>query len=117
MTILVALFAWIYRRDRSAGARLWMMGWIAIEVHFLAAGLFAFSRISSLTADWVAYATLLVTAACFFLSVTDMFHATRERVIFWGLLFTPALAYWTLLVFEVHAQWPYRALLAVTLAT
>jgi signal transduction histidine kinase/CheY-like chemotaxis protein len=117
MTILVALFAWIYRRDRSPSARLWMMGWIAIEVHFLAAGLFAFSRISELTADWVAYATLLVTAACFFLSVTDMFHAARQKMFFCGLLFTPALAYWTLLVFEVHAQWPYRALLAVILAT
>ena len=39
MSILVALFAWIYRRDRSPSARLWMMGWIAIEVHFLAAGI------------------------------------------------------------------------------
>src|SRR5277367_4355199 len=71
MTILVALFTWIYRRDRSPAARLWMMGWIAIEVHFLAAALFAFSRISDRTAGWVAYATLLVTAACFFMSVTD----------------------------------------------
>ncbi len=117
MTILVALFAWIYRRDRSPRARLWMMGWIAIEIHFLASGLFAFSRISSRTADWVAYSTLLVTAACFFLSVTGAFRAARQRMIFWGLLFTPALAYWTLLTFEVHAQWPYRALLAVLLAT
>jgi signal transduction histidine kinase/CheY-like chemotaxis protein len=117
MTILVALFAWIYHRDRTPGARLWMMGWIAIEIHFVAAGLFAFSRISSRTSDWVAYATLLVTAACFFLSVTNAFREARQRIVFWGLLFTPALAYWTLLTFEVQTPWPYRALLAVILAT
>ena len=117
MSILVALFTWIYRRDRSPSARLWMMGWIGIEVHFLAQTLFAFSRISERTAGWVAYATLLVSAACFFLSVTDAFHQARQKMVFWGLLFTPALAYWTLQILDVQAVWPYRILLAVILGT
>jgi signal transduction histidine kinase/DNA-binding response OmpR family regulator len=117
MSVLVALFAWIYRRDRRPSARLWMMGWIAIEIHFLAAGLFAFSRLSPRTAEWVAYATLLVAASCFFLSVTGAFQTVRRKLIFWGLLFAPAIAYWTLLTFEVQTRWPYRALLAVLLST
>jgi signal transduction histidine kinase/DNA-binding response OmpR family regulator len=117
MTILVALFAWIYLRDRRPSARLWMMGWLGIELHFVVQLLFALSRISSRTADWFAYATLLASAACFFLSVTDGFRNTRQRAMFWGLLFAPAIAYWTLMTFEVSSTWPYRVILTVLLAS
>jgi len=35
-TILVSLFAWIYLRDRQKRTGLWMLGWLAILVHFAA---------------------------------------------------------------------------------
>ena len=37
--ILVALFAWIYARDPQKTTRLWMLGWIAVLVHFAAPAL------------------------------------------------------------------------------
>ncbi len=117
MTILVALFTWIYRRDRRPSERLWMMGWIAIEIHFGAQLAFALSCITERAADWLAYSTLLVAGACFFLSVTTAFREFRQWMTFWGLMFLPALAYWTAMVLEVKSRWVYRGLLAMLLAT
>ncbi len=116
MTVLVAMFAWIYARDRRPTARLWLMGWIAIEVHFASSVLFAFSLLSPAVAGWFAYSTLLVTACCFFLSVTDAFRGRRGRMLVWGLFFVPALAYWTVEMAGVKQVWPYRALLAILIS-
>jgi len=117
MTILVALFAWIYRRNRRPSERLWMTGWIAIEIHFGAALLFALARLTPAVAEWFAYSTLLVAAACFFLSVTDVFLDFRRWMIFWGLLFVPAVAYWTCMVAGVESRLAYAALLALMTMT
>ena len=48
MFVLVALFTWIYHRDRSQRARLWMFGWIAIVIHFGGAAAVAFHAIPPL---------------------------------------------------------------------
>jgi signal transduction histidine kinase/DNA-binding response OmpR family regulator len=114
MTVLVAMFAWIYARDRRPTARLWLMGWFAIEVHFAASVLFSFSLLSRAVAGWFAYATLLVTACCFFLSVTNA-RDRRRRIIVWILFFVPALSYWTIEMARVKAVWPYRVLLGFLL--
>jgi signal transduction histidine kinase/DNA-binding response OmpR family regulator len=111
MTVLVAMFAWIYARDRRPTARLWLMGWIAMEVHFASSVLFAFSLLSPAVAGWFAYSTLLVTACCFFLSVADGFRERRGRILVWSLFFVPALTYWTVEMAGVKQVWPYRALL------
>src|ERR1700723_176808 len=60
MFILVALFAWMYLRDRSQRARLWMFGWIAVVIHFAGATAAAFHVIPTLLGEWQAYATLVV---------------------------------------------------------
>jgi two-component system, sensor histidine kinase and response regulator len=117
MTTLVVLFALIYSRCRRPRAGLWVIGWIAIEIHFAASLIFSHIRSHPVLASWTAYATLLVAAASFFLSVTEAFGTRRRQIVFWGLLFAPALAYWTCMVFRVHAVWPYRAILAMLLAT
>jgi hypothetical protein len=69
MTILMAIFAWIYARDRQPRARYWLIGWIAIEIHFASALLAAFHVISPVLNDWL-YCVLLVAAASFFQSVS-----------------------------------------------
>jgi Tfp pilus assembly protein PilN len=51
MMILVALFTWIYQRDKQQRVRLWMIGWIAILVHFGVSLLASFHLISSSLAD------------------------------------------------------------------
>ncbi|MEI9974130.1 MAG: hypothetical protein WDO73_20005 [Ignavibacteriota bacterium] len=52
MTILVAIFAWIYARDRQPRAKYWLIGWIAIEVHFASALLATFHVISEVLDNW-----------------------------------------------------------------
>ena len=117
MTILVGLFAWIYARDRRHRARLWLIGWIAIEVHFAGGTLVSFSLIPGAWGDWNAYSTLLVAAASFFLSVSGACQTARRRAIFWSLLFAPSMAYWTLTVLNVPGPWVYEAILCVVSIT
>ncbi len=114
MVVLVALFTWIYRRDRQHGVRLWMMGWISVMVHFAAGLLAAFSLISGRPSDWIAYSTLLVAAACFFLSVTGISASRRDLALYLGGLVAPSVAYWTCLVFDVKSAAVYRGLLLLT---
>jgi PAS domain S-box-containing protein len=115
MSILVGLFAWIYQRDRQPRARLWMMGWAAIVAHFAGMLLFSFGLIPSRLADWSAYSTLVAAASAFFLSVCQGRGTPLGRIVFWAAIVTPALAYWTSMVFEVQNPQVYRALLAIVL--
>jgi len=116
MSILVGLFYWIYQRDRQQRARLWMLGWAAIVVHFGGMLLFAFKLIPSRLADWSAYATLIFGAAAFFLSVCRPRTTVSARLVFWIGAVAPALAYWTAMVFEAQNTAFYRGLLVVELA-
>jgi signal transduction histidine kinase/CheY-like chemotaxis protein len=116
MTILVAIFAWIYARDRQPRAKYWLIGWIAIEVHFGSALLDSFHVISPVLDNWL-YCVLLVAAAAFFHSVSGACHTSRRRLVFWGLMFAPAIAYWTVEVCGVPGLWVYRALLGLVLTT
>src|ERR1022692_2336464 len=115
MSILVGLFTWIYVRDRQPRARLWMIGWAFIVVHFAGMLLFSFGLIPSRLADWLAYSTLVAAASAFFLSVCRLRRTPLGRVMFWAAIVTPGLAYWTCMVFEVHNPEVYRALLAVAM--
>ena len=72
MTVLVSMFAWIYARDRQHGSRYWLIGWIAIEIHFASSLLVTYHKIPGVLAGWFAYSTLLVTAACFHQSVSQV---------------------------------------------
>src|ERR1035438_6628042 len=84
MSILVGLFTWIYVRDRQPRARLWMIGWASIVVHFAGMLLFSFGLIPSRLADWSAYSSLIAAASAFFLSVCQPRRAPRDRVLFWA---------------------------------
>jgi signal transduction histidine kinase/DNA-binding response OmpR family regulator len=115
MFVLVALFTWMYVHDRSRRARLWMFGWIAVVVHFAGAAALAFHVIPPLLGEWQVYATLVVAAAAFFLSVSGLCQTRIRLAVFWSALFLPAVAYWTLLVFEVKSEAVYRSILAILL--
>jgi PAS domain S-box-containing protein len=115
MSILVGLFTWIYMRDRHPRARLWMTGWACIVVHFAGMLLFSFSLIPARLADWSAYSTLVAAASAFFLSVCQMRLTSVDRALFWGAIVAPALAYWTLMVYEVQSPIVYRLLLVTAI--
>ena len=116
MTILVGMFAWIYVRDRQPHARYWLLGWIAILVHFAAALLAGFSLISPKLNGWL-YCVLLMAAASFFLSVSQACANRRRRLVFWLLMFAPSIAYWTGMTFQVRSPLLYQALLVLVIGS
>ena len=115
MVILVALFTWIYRRDRQQRVRLWMIGWSAILVHFGAALLEGFHLLHGGLADWLAYSTLIVAAASFLVSVAPNFASSRGRLAFLCSLVVPALVYAGLASAEVQSASPYIFILLAML--
>ncbi len=116
MTILVAMFAWIYVRDQQPRPRYWMIGWIAILIHFLAALLANFHVIPPRVNSWC-YGALLVAAASFYRSVSDTFRTARRERVFWYLMLAPGIAYRTAAVLRVSQPWVYRGLLFVVMGS
>ena len=117
MALLVALFTWIYLRDRQWRVALWMIGWIAILIHFAAACLLSFSLISPTLQLWLAHSTLVFAGTSFFFSVSRACTTTRRRIIFILLGSLPAVLYWTGMVFAVHRPWFYRITLVLAMGT
>ena len=114
MILLVALFTWIHLRERQLRVRLWMMGWVAIVVHFAAVLLASFNLIPNLLSNWLAYFTLLGAASCFFLSVSpSVYGVMRRRIVFFSLLLLPAVIYWTCLVCDIKSLLCYRLCLGI----
>jgi PAS domain S-box-containing protein len=114
ITVLVALFAWIYLRDRQKSIGLWMLGWTAILVHF-SAPLFAriFSFPENLT-SWAMVTTLILAGSCFLLSVSEVFIRQSRRVAFVVFISAAAMAYLTGLTLGVESKWFYIALLVIS---
>ena len=109
MAILVAMFMWIHVRDRQPRVRLWLFGWASILVHFASAALFSFKLIPEAMFDWTAYTTLVLAAACFFLSVCgESLHPAQRRIALFCLIVGPVLLYWTCLVAGVQNALVYR---------
>ncbi len=113
MMILVALFTWIYQRDKQQRVRLWMIGWSAILVHFGVSLLESFHLIRSSLADWLAYATLIVAAASFLVSVCPNCATWRWRSLFLFGLTAPALLYAALLSAGTQTAFPYALILVL----
>jgi len=113
MMILVALFTWIYQRDKQQRVGLWMIGWSAILAHFGVSLLESFQLIGSSVADWLAYATLIVSAASFLASVCPNCATWRWRSVFLFGLAAPALLYAGLLSAGTQTAFPYALILLV----
>ena len=116
MTTLVSMFAWIYARDRHAEAQYWVIGWIAIQIHFLSALLGKFHLIPDILDSW-AYCVLLAAAASFFRSVSGAFGTRRRQQVLWCLMLAPAVLYWTVEVMDLGQLWLLRGLLLVVIGS
>jgi PAS domain S-box-containing protein len=117
MALLVSLFAWIYVRDRQWRVALWLIGWIAIFLHFAASFLLGFALISPTLQLWLAHTTLVFAGTSFFFSVSRACTTTRRRVLFILLGALPSIVYWTGMVFAVHIPWFYRVMLVLAMGT
>src|ERR1700704_5658210 len=109
MSIMVALFAWIYLRDRHARGKLWLLGWIAVLIHFIAPPLGHASILSPQLQDWIMIATLIVAGTCFLLSVSEVFAALDRRFEFLCAISLACLIYLTALMLGVQSRWLYVA--------
>src|SRR5438552_6976905 len=110
MSILVTLFAWIYLRDRQQRMRLWMIGWIAIFIHFTAALLYTFSLLSE---NWFIFfnrATLEVAGVSFMLSVSEVFVTPGKRVFFVLSVGVPSVIYLACLLWAPQNRWIFPTL-------
>jgi two-component system, cell cycle sensor histidine kinase and response regulator CckA len=117
MSILVALFTWIYLRDRQREFGLWLLGWSAICVHFavpLAAHLLHLQRPVK---DWLSASTLSLAGTFFLLSVSRVFRNPRQRALFVSTIGLASVLYFTGLAAHFSSPWFYIALLSVSVCS
>ncbi len=113
-TLLVSLFAWIYLRDRQKRSGLWMLGWIAILVHFAVPALDDFVPAILPFKSWLMISTLLIAGTFFLLSVSEVFILQRRRIAFVLFVSAPAVLYLTSWRLHVHTPWVYVSLLFIS---
>ena len=110
VTILIALFAWIYLRDRQPRTGLWMLGWSAIYVHFFVALLFGFSLLSVRWTIFLKTSALAVAGISFLLSVSAIYTDKRKRIAFVILTGAMSMIYTLCLVWNTRHVWIYAVL-------
>lgn len=117
MSILVALFTWIYLRDRQREFGLWLLGWSAICVHFavpLAAALLDFNKAIQF---WLATSTLALAGSFFLLSVSRVLRHPRERALFFLIGGGPSLIYFAGLAARLSYRWFFVGVLILSLVS
>ncbi|HKD45693.1 MAG TPA: PAS domain S-box protein [Candidatus Angelobacter sp.] len=117
MTILVALFTWIYLRDRRREFGLWLLGWSAICIHFAVPLLGHLFSVPRPLTEWLSDSTLAVAGTFFLLSVSRVFRNPRQRGIFVGTIGVASLVYCAGVVRQVPYPWFYIALLSLSVSS
>jgi PAS domain S-box-containing protein len=109
-TILIALFAWIYLRDRQPRIGLWMLGWSAIYMHFTVAVLFSFALLSIRWTIFLKTSALAIAGISFLLSVSAIYTDKRKRIAFVILTGAMSVIYTMCLVWNTRQIWIYPVL-------
>jgi len=104
------LFTWIYVRDRQQRIGLWMLGWIAIFIHFAADLLASFHWISPIWGFFIRVATLELAGTCFVLSVSEVYATTRRRMLYFLLVGVPSVVYLAFVLWAPNNKWVFPAL-------
>jgi PAS domain S-box-containing protein len=116
MGVLVALFVWIYTRQKTTSLRLWLIGWAFILIHFANAIAVAAVPSPGPLLTFCIYGTIIAAGANFLASVSPEVATGRRRAGFLLGGIVPGLLYWVALVANHGNVWTYRCLLAVFLA-
>jgi len=117
ISVLVALFAWIYLRDRRREFGLWVLGWSAIFIHFVVPVASHLFPVPGPLQLWIKIATLAVAGTAFLLSVSEVFRNRRQRAIFVLMISTAALLYFAAFAGNVSQRWFYVALLGSSMVS
>src|SRR4249919_2322487 len=110
-SVLVSLFVWIYMREPQKTTRLWMLGWIAILVHFTVPAFDDFVPGLMPFTPWLMISTLLIAGTLFLLSVSEIFVQQTRRGTFLVFVTAAALLYLTGLRMHYPGRWFYISLL------
>jgi PAS domain S-box-containing protein len=114
MGLLVLLFVWTWVRDRKPPTGVWMLGWIAILVHFGATWLNSFNLIAHRTTELLRLTTLEVAGICFVLSVSQACRTNRRRILFIAFLGVPPIIYVVSFLYLQGHMWVYPALISIS---
>ncbi len=117
MSVLVALFVWIYAQQKDRRLGLWIVGWSFILLHFANAVAVSALKTPVALVEVSIYGTLLISGASFLLSVSPTLSSRGRRTIFLLLGFAPAFLYWVFLVLDFNHAWLYRILLITCMAS
>lgn len=110
VSVLVALFTWIYIRKPQQRVRLWMLGWISILIHF-AVPFLANSWFPG--PNWIEFirvGTLEVAGVSFVLSVSQVYTSTRGRILYFFLFGFPSLMYLACEIWSPEHKWVFPTL-------
>jgi PAS domain S-box-containing protein len=111
MSILVMLFTWIYVRDRQQRMGLWMLGWIAIFIHFAQFWLVNFHLINTSWGIFIKVGTLEVAGISFVLSVSQVYATTRRRLLYCLIFGLPSVVYLGLVIWNPGQRWIFPTLI------
>ncbi|HEY6971754.1 MAG TPA: PAS domain S-box protein [Candidatus Angelobacter sp.] len=117
MSVLVMLFTWIYIQHRQQRVGLWMLGWIAIFIHFTAELLASFSLLSPNWKNFIKVGTLEVAGISFLLSVSQAYTTTRRRILYFLMVGLPAVVYLAFLLWAPQHRWIFPTLLLGSVGT
>lgn len=91
MSVLVTLFTWIYLRSREKYVQFWMLGWIAVFLHFAAQVSGAFDVLHDPWLFFFRVSTIELAGVCFVLSVSNVFATPGRRVLYFLAVAVPAV--------------------------
>ncbi|PYP85045.1 MAG: hypothetical protein DMG65_21395 [Candidatus Angelobacter sp. Gp1-AA117] len=111
MSVLVTLFTWIYLRSREKYVQFWMLGWIAVFLHFTAqlAGTFGL-----LHWPWLFFfrvSTIQLAGVCFVLSVSNVFATPGRRLLYLLTVGVPAVLCTAMLNMPPVHPWIFATLI------
>jgi hypothetical protein len=113
-TLMVALFAWLYARDPHPRVKLWLLGWIAVLLHFAGSPLQHAGLITTGESIWITTALYQVAGTFFLLSVSEVFATPRKRLAFVVCITAVSVLYLTVLIAGVQQRWVFVGLLLVS---
>ena len=91
MSVLVTLFTWIYLRNREKYVQFWMLGWIAVFLHFAAQVAWTFDLLHDPWAYFFRVSTIELAGVCFVLSVSNVFATPGRRLLYFLTVAVPAV--------------------------
>ena len=111
MSVLVTLFTWIYLRNREKYVQFWMLGWIAVFLHFAAQVAGTFDLLHEPWRYFFRVSTIQLAGVCFVLSVSNVFATPGRRLLYFLTVAVPAVLCTAMLKMPPLHPWIFATLI------